>query len=205
MLDLMLPIIETSVNKALSLDTHAKEKLTSLNGKIFKVQLIDWNATIFLEVYKNQIHCMTKQVGEVTATISATLPNFIRIVLSGAKPAALFDSEMSMTGDTHALEQLSHIFKSLDIDWEEQLSQFIGDEVAHKTFFYAKKLVAECKAITDKLCENTSEYLKYESKQLVGQSEISLRAHEVNVLRDDVERLAARIDRLECTLKPEAS
>lgn len=205
MLNLILPIIETSLNKALSLDPKASTCLAKLDQKKFEIHITDWNLTFFMSIHNTQIHCLTKKPSPITASISASLPAFIRIVLKGAKTAAFFENQIEITGDTIALEKLSHIFKQLDIDWEEQLAQWSGDGLAHKTFFHTKKILRECKNISQKLCDNTSDYLKYESKQLVGHAQVKSRQVQINQLRNDVDRLAARIDRLETTDQSGAS
>jgi ubiquinone biosynthesis protein UbiJ len=89
------------------------------------------------------------------------------------------------------------LLDNLDIDWEEQLSRVVGDVAAHQVGNVVRSAMAWGKQALDTLGRDAAEYFQEESEDLVRPAEVSEFLDQVDVLRDDAERLAARVNRLE--------
>ena len=79
---------------------------------------------------------------------------------------------MEISGDTELAHQLSKILGTMDIDWEEQLSHFTGDLIAHRVgnlFRTARDWGANSSAT---LGLDIQEYLQEELRLLPGRLEI---------------------------------
>ena len=84
----------------------------------------------------------------------------------------------------------------VDIDWEEHLSRLVGDVVAHEVGGAARAARAFGRRAGRTAEQNLREYLQEEARLLPTRYELKELLDAVDVLRDDVERLAARVERL---------
>jgi ubiquinone biosynthesis protein UbiJ len=83
------------------------------------------------------------------------------------------------------------------MDLEEELAGFIGDSAAHGLGQFAKSLGAWGRRARSTVEQNVAEYLQEESRAVPGRHEGDTFRRDVEMLRDDVERLVARLRRLE--------
>jgi ubiquinone biosynthesis protein UbiJ len=100
-------------------------------------------------------------------------------------------------GDNQSAQRFSKALASLDIDWEEQLSHVTGDIAAHEIGRGVRAALHEGRRVASTGRENLSEYLTEEARLLPHRLEIEDFLAEIDTLRDDSERLAARIALLE--------
>lgn len=196
MMSLALIGLEAAINKVLRLDPDAIKKLKPLDGKAIKIEITDWKITFFILPYAQGVQLVDQYHQPANTTISGKLFSLIRVGAAGASTTSMFDESITITGDTKTGEAIRDVLADLDIDWEEQLSKVVGDSIAHPLTQHAKKAVSLGKRSMKSLAENIAEYLHYESKQLPPESAVEHFIEGVAKLRDDVDRMEARIQRL---------
>ena len=81
-------------------------------------------------------------------------------------------------------------------DAEHDLSKLVGDIAAVRIVAGGNALVAGVQATHKKLTENLAEYFLEEQPMLVRPQAVSDFTNDVTKLRDDLERLAKRINKL---------
>jgi ubiquinone biosynthesis protein UbiJ len=84
----------------------------------------------------------------------------------------------------------------MDIDWSEPLANLLGDTVAYQLQQSGKKLGGWGKNTMESVSRSVSEYLQEESRDLVTETELNNFNDEVDQLRNDVDRLQAKINAL---------
>lgn len=99
-------------------------------------------------------------------------------------------------GDGDLAAVLNEVLAALRWDAEEDLSRVLGDAAAHRIAEGWRRLGAWPAAAAKTLAANLSEYLVEEKPLIAGKTDLAQWTAEVDRLRDDVERLAKRIDRL---------
>jgi ubiquinone biosynthesis protein UbiJ len=97
----------------------------------------------------------------------------------------------------HTAERFAALLKHARPDLEEELSHWIGDVAAHELGRAAANAGAWFRRAAAALRMNTAEYLQEESRALPAALEAQAFYRDVERLRDDVERAAARLVRLE--------
>lgn len=102
-------------------------------------------------------------------------------------------------GDVAVVHALRRLVGGLEIDWEEQLAKITGDVVAHQIGQTVGGLFGWFEHVRRTAEANLGEYLTEESRQLPPAAEISAFLDDVDRLRQDTDRLQARIERLERT------
>ncbi|MGE5665740.1 MAG: sterol-binding protein, partial [Betaproteobacteria bacterium] len=80
---------------------------------------------------------------------------------------------------------------------EEELSRFVGDAAAQRLVALARSALAQARSGGERLAVSTADYFTAEQPLLATRAEVQAYGAEVSTLRDDTERLAKRIERLE--------
>jgi ubiquinone biosynthesis protein UbiJ len=86
--------------------------------------------------------------------------------------------------------------QGLDIDWEEQLAKLAGDTLAHRIGHQARATGRWASRSGEVLTRDLREYLIEEGRLVPSAAEMKGFLDGVDTLRDDVDRLEARIARL---------
>lgn len=195
-IELLLPVFERVTNWALARDPVALEKLSGIHDQIIHIECTDWQISFYLIASKTGLHFEKKTPGHIDVTLKSTLSNFLQLLSKGVDTAALFQHPIDISGNTHTIEILRDVFKQLNIEWEEELSHFIGDALAHKVCFYTKEVNDIAKNTEQKLKMNLQEYLHFEAKLLPTKTQIESFYTDIATLKNDVDRLEARIQEM---------
>jgi ubiquinone biosynthesis protein UbiJ len=125
--------------------------------------------------------------------------SLLRLLRSGGgRP--LFDGEVQVEGDMGVLQDLHACLAALDVDWEELLARWVGDVAAHGIARQARALAGWVGEGRESLGLDLKEYLWEEARLLPRQEAVAEYLSAVDALRDDVERLTKRVDRLAARL-----
>lgn len=101
-----------------------------------------------------------------------------------------------VAGDTDFAAVISQVASNLRWDVEEDLSRVVGDIAAHRVAQAGRAAAAWPKQAAVSMAENAAEYLTEEKALLVTPLQAAEFMCEVDELRDAVERLDKRIERL---------
>lgn len=101
-----------------------------------------------------------------------------------------------VAGDTDFAAVISQVASNLRWDVEEDLSRVVGDIAAHRMAQAGRAAAAWPKRAAVSLAENAAEYLTEEKALLVTPLQAAEFMREVDEVRDAVERLDKRIERL---------
>jgi ubiquinone biosynthesis protein UbiJ len=104
--------------------------------------------------------------------------------------------EVGVEGDAALANAVLFLFRNLRWDVEEDLSRMVGDVAAHRITGAARGFAAWQREAGVRLGQNVAEYLKDEAALLVHPHELETFGRRVDALRDDVERLEKRVQRL---------
>lgn len=105
-------------------------------------------------------------------------------------------SYVKIDGDADFANAISQVSQELRWDAEHDLSKLVGDIAAVRIVAGGNALMAGALATHKKLAENVAEYFLEEQPMLVRPQAVSEFTHDVTRLRDDLERLAKRINKL---------
>jgi ubiquinone biosynthesis protein UbiJ len=140
--------------------------------------------------------------GMVQATGDDEPPNVtVRVKLSDL-PLIMQNRErifsyVQIEGDADLANSISRLAQNLRWEAEEDLARLIGDIPATRVTAGVKAAVETARTTQRKFAENLAEYFLEEKPMLVRPQAVNDFASDVAKLRDDVERLAKRIEKLE--------
>jgi len=187
--------LETAVNRYLELDPDAKQKLARLHGHVIGIDLSGL-VTLYLIPGPEGIHVTTHHEGEPDCTLHGSPFDLMRMTRTKTSADHLFAGRVSVEGDSELGHRFGKLLAGMDVDWEEQLSRITGDVVAHEMGKGARAIASWSTATADTASRNLQEYLQEEIRFLPTRYEVEEFLAEVDVLRDDVARLRARLQRV---------
>jgi ubiquinone biosynthesis protein UbiJ len=122
---------------------------------------------------------------------------FSLLALSGSAPEAVLQrGDVRIDGDAELAQKFRELTLLLRPDLEEELSLVLGDVPAHQLGRFARAAFGWTRKAAATTVRNVAEYLGHEQRDLVPRSEAEQFLQGVDTLREDVDRLAARIDLL---------
>jgi ubiquinone biosynthesis accessory factor UbiJ len=178
------------INHLLRAAPWALEKMKPFVGKTAAFEVFPLTYRYTVQANGDVKSAMPGSVEDVHFRIS---PSLLPRILAGDEAAF---KDVPIDGDSAFAQEISYLVRHLKWDVEEDLSKVVGDVAAHRTVSTAKNFTGWAKQSTENLAQNFKEYWT-EEKPLVAKS-IRLQefAKQVDTLRDDVERLEKRIDKL---------
>ena len=189
--------IQELLNAVLRQDERALASVSELAGKSIAIQVIGAAFTIFVKFEKEGIALSREHATKPHVTIRARPLILIGLLLDRDGKAAGITPDMEISGDTNLAQRFQEILRNVEIDWEEHLSHWIGDIAAHQVGRLFKTTRSYLRETRATFGMNISEYLRYEKDILPVREDITAFVSAVDVLRDDVERLQQRFDRLQ--------
>ncbi|NOQ65352.1 MAG: sterol-binding protein [Methyloprofundus sp.] len=196
---LLISAFETALNKYLSLDEDVALFLQPLAGKIIAVTILPFNETLYLCPTTQGMQIMDVCADAADTTLTGTLAALGLMGISSTPARSFFSGEVTITGDLSVGHEFQKLFEKLDIELEEQVSHLTGDVIAHKLGSFLRLAGQWGKENVDSLQLNVSEFLQDETKDLPPAAEINQQADAVDQLKEDFDRLAARVKRLQKT------
>ncbi|MDC9729536.1 MAG: SCP2 sterol-binding domain-containing protein [Methyloprofundus sp.] len=198
---LVMSALETALNKYLSLDEDVSMFLKPLSGKVIAITITPIGETLYLSPSETIIQFMDFYEHKPDTTITGSLPALGLMGLSNTPARSFFSGDVEITGDLAVGQQFQQLFKQLDIDLEEQLSQYTGDVVAHKLGNLFKSAHQFHQESITSIKLNVAEFLQDESKDLPPEPEINIFTQQVDQLKEELERAEAKIQRLDDAVK----
>ena len=122
----VLAAAETGINRVLRLDGTALPRLRRLSDKVIEVDCLSPPLRIFILPAGDGLHFAAQHEAEVDCTLRAPAGNLLHLALARDKTRVLHSPEVSMDGDSAALLELAGILQSLELDWEYELSRWLG-------------------------------------------------------------------------------
>jgi ubiquinone biosynthesis protein UbiJ len=126
-------------------------------------------------------------------TILATPGLLLRI--AAGDPAA--SSNVRVDGDVQLAGALDYVRRNLRWDYEESLSRIVGDVAAQRIAAGARGVDRWARVAALNLARALAEYVTHENPQVASVEALEQFNAEVDRTRDDVERLAKRVELLE--------
>ena len=195
-LDSLLRPVAALLNRQLKAKTPARELCAELDGRVCAVRVSNTGLATYLVVTADEVHLTTEFDGDPDVIIAGSLLSLAR--LAGPDPEAAFrDGSIDLTGDAIVAQQFQALLRYGRPDFEEELSGVVGDSVAHGMGEIARNVSRWGQEVGATLRQNVSEYLQEESRAAPSRYEVDEFREQVNVLRDDVARLEARMARVE--------
>jgi ubiquinone biosynthesis protein UbiJ len=185
---------EQLINKALAYDPGTRNGLQKLHGQVLAIHITAPDIQIFVTPDSDGLRLMAQWEGDIDTRISGSLVALAR--LANQDVHNLKDSGVDVMGKTALLADWQQLVKNIDIDWEEILTQFMGDIVGHQAAQLIRTKLDWVGARVNTGQRLVREFLTEELKTIPGKNELEDFYRQVDDLRLAVDRAAARVENL---------
>jgi len=188
--------LETAINAALRYDPGTRGQLSKLAGKTLAIDASAPDFELFLSVSNNTL--LVSAHGEqehVTTMLSGSCTNIFTLLLK--EEANLTGSGVSVSGKIGLLGDYQHVFAQLDIDWEDALSDVIGDLPAHHIASAGGALLGWLTPRVREFPNRFSEFVTEELRLAPSRAEAEAFNLALTDIRQRSERLEARLQQLQ--------
>jgi ubiquinone biosynthesis protein UbiJ len=187
-----LPIAQVTINRLLGLDPEIQKQLILFNNKILYIEVKDISLKFAIRVNSDKLELISG-CEKFNTSVRGNLLDLIEMAWKSKQNAVGMNKSIDISGDLDFLQGLKNILLKLEIDWEEQLSNVVGDVVAYNISKTVQNFCTWAKESITTLNLDLSEYLQEETRLLPTACELDNFMREVEILRDDVARLEAKI------------
>ena len=194
-----LATVERLLNRWITESTAAAERLAALEGKSLAVELEGLSLRIHLRVRGARLALAADLDAPADATLKGT-PLALLGALGSGTAGGLSAASVELAGRVDVAEGFAEALRLARPDAEAELAGWIGDIPAHGVGSVASALTAWARRAGRALEADLGEYLQEERELLPGAARARAFFADVERLRDDVERAAARLRGIERAL-----
>ena len=195
-LEVLLRPVADILNRNIAETTPARELATELNGATIAIRARESALNMYFVFDEGVVSLSTEYDQDPDVVITGSLVTLTRM-MGGGGEAAIRGGDVDLTGDAATAQRFQKLLDFAKPDLEEELSRVIGDVAAHRLAEFARGVGNWARETRATMGNNVREYLQEESRDVPTRYEVDRFTQQVGTLRDDVERIAARLSRLE--------
>lgn len=192
--------LEVALNRALALDPDTRTALVALDGQ--RIALILESPALAMQI---GVSGQRLTVGPVDPSQEADLA--VRSTLGGVLAQLPFMANarsgnsapagrVKVSGDAELARRLQQLATRFDPDWQQPFVTAFGEILGVQIAQTLRAALLQARRSAKDLAETAAEYVTEESRDVVPRAELDAFHDDVDVIRDDVERMAARVARL---------
>ncbi len=189
--------LEAALNRALALDEDTRAGLPALDGR--SVALTLDSPPLALRVTVNGDALRVGPVGDADRadlSVRSTLGGLLRQLPMFRRDDAPPVGQLRIEGDAELARRLQRMAERFDPDWARPFTAVLGDVIGMQVANGIAFALRGARHAGKEFAGSAADYLTEESRDVVGREELAAFHDDVDAIRDDVERLAARVSRL---------
>ena len=201
-LDTLRPLagraLETALNRALELDPDTRDALRALDGRRLVLEVDAPPLALQLRVAGDYLQVGPVLGAEADLSVRGTLAGliaqlpFVARQRGDAAPAG----RVRVSGDAELARRLQALARRFDPDWQLPFVRAFGDVAGVQVADAVRAGLLKLREAARDFAETGAEFVTEETGDVVPRGEQSAFHDDVDGLRDDIERLAARVQRL---------
>jgi ubiquinone biosynthesis protein UbiJ len=190
---MLLAGIEKLLNRSLPRSPRAQALAVALSGRSLAVEMTGAGKVV---VSSSGERLRVERDTGAPADASVSAGPFSLLALAGGQTQTLAQISATISGDSEVAHKFAELLGLLRPDPEEELAQLVGDAPAHHLGRLARAAAGFAQRAARTGVTNVAEYLAHERRDLVPKAEGRQLLDGVDALRDDVDRLEARLEHL---------
>ena len=191
-----MAVLILALNRVLAMDPEAAAMMEPLDGKLLGVSLGGINTSFYARVSGARLQIVEQPGIAPDLVIEGGVFDLAMLGMAASPESVMRDRRITMSGDVELARAMKTLLQAFDPDWEEALSQIVGDFLARKTGVGVRSLRDWLATARTSVTDTVGEILTEEKRLLPTRLRYQQHQVEVERLRDDVERLSVRIDQL---------
>jgi ubiquinone biosynthesis accessory factor UbiJ len=189
--------LDSAVARAISESARARELIAALTGRRVTLEVQGTPLTLTVESNGSSLRTLKLAAGEAADATVSGAPLSLLALAGGEAQTVIQRGDVRIAGDADIAQQFRELAVLLRPDLEALVSGALGRSGAHLLMRGARGVAAWTRAATWTGVQNLSEYLAHESGDLVSRSEAEHVLRGIDELREQLDRVEARISLLE--------
>jgi ubiquinone biosynthesis protein UbiJ len=174
----------------------SRQQLQALSGRTIAVRVDPPGLTAYLLPTPEGLQIQMESDITPDATLTGSLPAFARLGLGRSPHQALAAGDIRIDGNTDVADALRRLFSGASREWRERVSALLGPIVAGHVAGVADAAKDWAARTATTVREDVTEFLQEEVREVPAPAEGEAFLSGVDRLREDCDRLEARLMRL---------
>lgn len=184
--------VEQAIARAVALDDRASQSLAPLAGKLVRLELKGLAIDLYFQGREDELGVSVEDNSSPDATISGTPIALLAMAVPDWRAPG---SGVRIEGDAGTAQHFEKLLKRLDPDWEAMFVEQFGPVVGHQLWRLLGEARASARHVSITAADQIARFLREESGLLVTREEVEDFVHDVDELREAIDRLEARVQR----------
>lgn len=204
-------VLEAALNRAVALDPDTRAALPALDGRRVELTLASPPLALQLRVEGDRLVVGPVDAARepdlaVRSTFGGLLAQLPKLLGGGrAQEVAIPAGGVRISGDAELAQRLQRLAQRFDPDWQQPFAAVFGDVLGVQLANACASALRQARVLAGNAAGSAAEFVVEESRDVVGRDELAAFNDDVDQLREDAERLAARIARVQQATEPEAA
>ena len=188
--------LEAALNRALALDPETRDSLQALDGRRVLLRIASPPLAVQVRVAGDRLEVGPADEDEPDLAVRATLGGLLSQLPFFKRDDAPPVGKLRIEGDADLARRLQKLAQRFDPDWQQPFAAVFGDVIGVQIANAVAGGLRHARDAAGAFASNAAEFVTEESRDVVPRDELNAFHDDVDTLRDDVERIAARVARL---------
>lgn len=193
LLDRLGRALERVLERALALDPDMHAQLGALEGRRVGIDLRGTGLALALRVDDGHLRVGPHWAAPSDLSLRAAPASLLAFALRRGDDAPLPPGKVEISGDADLARRLEKLFRNYRPDIEEAFARTFGDTFGVPLAQGLARAFAWTRESAQALAQDTAEFLREESRDLVAPAEMEQFLDDVDALRERADRLEARV------------
>lgn len=189
-------LLEGAMNRVLALDPESGANLAMLEGRRVGIDLRGMNLAFAIDVHDGKLRVGPHWESTPDLNVRAAPVSLLAFALRRDGDAPLPPGKVEISGDAQLARTLEKVARDFRPDFEEAFAKTFGDVIGVALARAFRGAFAYARESAQALAQDTAEFLREESRDLIAPAEMETFLDDVDALRERADRLAARIARI---------
>lgn len=196
-------LLERVLGRWLLDSAASRAQLRALSGRTIAVRIDPPGLTTWLLPTPEGLQVQMDSEAAPDAVLSGSLPAFARLGLGRSPRQALATGEIRIEGSPEIAAALRQLFRGAAEEWRERVSALLGPLVAGHVAGVSDAARAWAGRTATTVRDDVAEFLQEEVREMPAPAEGEAFLSGVDRLREDCDRLEARVTRLRTATAPQ--
>jgi ubiquinone biosynthesis protein UbiJ len=193
--------LQALLNRALALDEESRERLRALDGRAIAIEFSGVGVAMRITVEGDALRVGPASAAAADLKLRARPASFLAMALRRGESTTLPAGKVEISGDAELARRIEKLVRNFQPDIEEAFTRVFGDVLGYQIAQAFKRAFDWSRESAKNLVQDSADFLRDEIRELVAPDEMEQFLDDVDALREDADRLDARIARITARAK----